>query len=802
MQINWKSLYLESRNRLLEGWNYLRAQPRAFLIKWGIRCIGGGIAALVLFILFVWIGLFGRLPKAAQFEQIKNPNASLIYGTNGELIGKYFVENRTNATFSEISSHVIDALVATEDVRFYQHHGVDLRSWVRVFFKTILLQDHGSGGGSTISQQLAKNLFPRKRYWFFSMPINKVREIITAKRLEKYFSKEDILTLYLNTVSFGGTTYGIKAAASQLFGKSPEKLSIEEAALLVGMLKATTFYHPERNADRAKERRNVVLLQMNKAGYLDSLSLDSLQELPLVYEYTPEGNQSGIATYFREHLRQELGDILENINKDREHPYNLYTDGLKIYTTIDPTIQELAEASVQDHMKRLQNDFEKHWSKRARPWENSETFTNLWHDLPRYRQLKKEGHDNKTIDSLLRQPVEMRLFTYDGAVDTLLSPYDSLRYAFALLQTGFLLADAHNGEIKAWIGGIDSRFFHYDHVLSRRQAGSLFKPFVYASALEAGYGPCDYLDNQLTTYPDFDNWTPENAEGNYGGLYSLQGALAHSINTVTVALGYDIGVDSVRDYARRVGITSPIPKVPSIFLGTAEVSLWEIVQAYQTIANQGARRNLHYLVRVENAQGELLYEAPEAGGNQAMDLELDAVLINMLANVVNRGTASSLRTAYGFSGPMAGKTGTTQDQTDGWFAGFTPGYVAAAWVGGESPLVRFRSLSLGQGAYMALPIWARTFGKMSRYKKYQSGLNGNFPEVPEEWAYDCPDFMEESEYAPWQEFLAGLFHGQDSTTVTDTVTADATIKRRPRPSRRIQKESKLKNILDKIFKKN
>ncbi|MEZ4895475.1 MAG: transglycosylase domain-containing protein [Saprospiraceae bacterium] len=802
MQFNWESLYHQSKERLITGWKFLRTQPRSFYYQWTARIIAAGAGAVFFLVFLVWIGLFGRLPRSAQFEQIKNPNASLIYGDNGELIGKYFIENRTNANYSEISPHVIEALVATEDVRFYQHHGIDLRSWVRVFFKTILLQDRGSGGGSTISQQLAKNLFPRKRYWLFSMPINKIREIITARRLEKYFTKEDILTLYLNTVSFGGTTYGIKAAAQQLFGKGPEKLSIEESALLVGMLKATTFYHPQRNAERAKERRNVVLHQMDKAGYLDSLVLDSLLELPLVYDYTPEGNQSGIATYFREHLRQELGDILDKINEDRDHPYNLYTDGLKIYTTIDPTIQSLAEIAVQEHMQRLQSDFDRHWSKRARPWEKSETFQNLWKELPRYQTLKNAGHSPKDIDSLLRQPVEMRLFTYEGAVDTLLSPYDSLRYAFALLQTGFLVADVHNGEVKAWIGGIDSRFFHYDHVLSHRQAGSLFKPFVYASALESGYAPCDYLDNQLITYPDFDNWTPENADGEYGGLYSLQGALANSVNTVTVALGYEIGVDSVRDLARRVGITSPIPRVPSIFLGTAEVSLWEIVQAYQTMANAGARRNLHYLVKVENAQGELLYEAPSAGGDQVIDPQTDAVLIHMLEKVTNRGTASSLRTVYGLNGPIAGKTGTTQDQTDGWFAGFTPGYVAAAWVGGESPLVRFRSLSQGQGSYMALPIWAKTFGKMYRYRKYQKDLGENFPEVPEEWAYDCPDFMEESEFAPWQEFLTGLFNPEDTSAVSDTLSRDELAKRRIHSRRRLAKETGLKALLNKIFKKN
>lgn len=762
-------------------------------IQYGLYA-SAGIAALVLLLMIsVWLGIFGHMPNKSELKTISNPLASVVMGDRNQIIGKYFIENRTNATFEEISPHVIMALIATEDERFMLHRGIDWRAWGRVLVKSILLQKKSSGGGSTITQQLAKNLFPRKNYWFFSLPINKLREIIIARRMEHIFNKNEIITLYLNTVSFGGNAFGIKTAVKQLFNRPLENLKIEEAALLVGMLKATTFYHPAQNEERARERRNVVFQQMLKNGVIDSSVVDSLQALPVTIQYVQEGHHDGPGTYFREHLRLELLTLLEQIEKETGKKYNLYTDGLKIYTTLDFDLQQTAEQAVARQMTRLQREFNQHWRKGA-PWAEDKFWTEQLPQSEVYKAYRQAGLNEATIKNIMSTPRTMSIFSWDSTLVKNWTPLDSLKYYFGMLQAGFLAADVKSGAIKAWVGGIHSKYFQYDHVKARRQVGSAFKPVVYGQALINGYSPCDYFDNQLITYPEYDNWSPGNADENYGGMYSLQGALAKSVNTVTVALGMELGVDSVRQLARRMGIESPLPKVPSLFLGTAECSLWEMVQMYQAIANKGLGRQLFYLIKIEDYAGNEIYQAPGAGSFQAMPEEHAVALTHMLENVVNRGTGASVRSAYAVPGDLAGKTGTTQSHADGWFLGFNPGLVAGAWVGGESPLVRFRNLTQGQGAYTALPIWAVFFQKAVRRGKYSGQY---FNALSETYAYDwdCDDFI-----ADWQPYpLDSLSAENEAEYLEPDSIAKLPPKERRQARRERRKNAGLRNFLDQLF---
>lgn len=760
---------------------------------YGIYFAGGIVAWFLLLLFCVWLGLFGHLPNKSELRSISNPLASLVMGDRNQIIGKYFIENRTNATFEEISPHVITALIATEDERFMQHRGIDWRSWGRVAVKSLLLQKRSSGGGSTITQQLAKNLFPRKNYWFFALPINKFREIITARRMERIFSKSEIVTLYLNTVSFGGNAYGIKTAVKQLFNRPLEDLKAEEAALLVGMLKATTFYHPAQNEERARERRNVVLQQMLKNNVLDSASVDSLQELPVTIQYVQEGHHDGPATYFREHLRLELLEILAQIEKDTGKKYNLYTDGLKIYTTLDHDLQQTAEQAVVKQLTRLQREFNQHWRKGA-PWMEDKFWVEALPKTEVYKRYADAGLSEVAIKQILTTPRSMSVFSWDSTTIKTWTPLDSLKYYFGMLQAGFLAADVKTGAIKAWVGGSHSKYFQYDHVKARRQVGSAFKPVVYGQALISGYSPCDYFDNQLITYPEYDNWAPGNADENYGGMYSLQGALAKSVNTVTVALGMELGVDSVRQLARRLGIESALPKVPSLFLGTAECSLWEMVQMYQAIANKGLGRKLHYLIKIEDYTGNEIYKAPVAGSFEAMLEEHAVALTHMLENVVNRGTGAAARSAYAVPGDLAGKTGTTQSHADGWFIGFNPGLVAGAWVGGESPLVRFRNLNQGQGAYTALPIWAMFFQKAVRKGKY-SGQYFNALSDAYSYDWDCDDFLPD-----WQPFpLDSLTLENEGEYLEPDSISKLPPKERRQARRERRKNEGLKKFLDNLF---
>lgn len=725
-----------SKKGISKKWAYLKGEFRQFkadfpkialLVKSGAILAIAGVLGSIIFLGLIYFGSFGKVPTTSDLKDIQSHEASEIYSSDGKLLGKYYVENREIVSLENISPDIVNALIATEDARFFQHKGIDVRAFCRVIFKTILMRDQSSGGGSTISQQLAKNVFKRKRHRFLSIPINKIKEMIVARRLEKVYSKDELIHLYLNTVPFGFNMYGVEVASNQLFNTSAKEIETQNAAVIVGMLKGNTLYNPVRNPNNAIKRRNTVLSRMQKYGYLDTEIADSLQQLPLEVEYNKEGNNLGMATYFRENLRQELNELIQEYKKPNGESYNIYTDGLKIYTTVNSKMQQYAEEAVAEQMQVLQKSFDKHW-KGKKPWGDDEVITKIMKQSQRYQSLVKSGASDAEIKKVFDTPVRMRIFTHEGEKTEEMSPLDSIKYYYAMLNAGFLVAEPKTGAIKAWVGGIDHKYFQYDHIHARRQVGSTFKPIVYAKALESNIEPCDYINNQLTTYLDYENWTPHNADGKYGGFYSMQGGITGSVNAIAVDLVMRTGVDSVISLAHRMGINSEIPRVPAIALGAVEASLFDMIKVYGTLANRGVRQDPYYLTKIESAEGEVIAEFYKPLSNRVMSLDNADMMIEMMQSVVDSGTAKRLRYQYGIYGEIAGKTGTTQSHADGWFLGFTPKLVAGAWVGGESPKVRFRSLSLGQGANTALPIWGRFMNKVYKDKSLKSYRQNNFPE--------------------------------------------------------------------------
>lgn len=711
-----------------------------FLISFFLACF-----SISLFVLLVYMGSFGAIPSYPDLENIQNNTASEVYSEDGVLLGKYYIQNRVNADYDELSPFLLNALVATEDARFFEHRGVDFRAMMRVLFKSILLQDDSAGGGSTLSQQLAKNLYGRREKGFLALPITKVKEIFTARRLEKIYTKEELLKIYLNTVPFGDNVFGVKVAAQRFFNTSPADITVENAATLIGMLKANTRYNPIRNPELAIGRRNTVLEQMAKYEYLTPSELDSLIKLPIEVKYSKEGHNQGLATYFREHIRSEIDDILKETKKSNGKPYNLYTDGLKVYTTINADYQTMAETAVQEQMIKRQKDFDK-----------DKSFAKA-HDLilqikknsKRYKKLKATGLSNKQIDAIFNKPVKMTVFSWNEIGEEVkeMSPMDSIKYYLSILNAGFMVMQPQTGKVQAWVGGINQKYFQYDHVKAKRQVGSTFKPLVYAEALRQDFQPCDYLYNRLVTYTEYQDWQPQNADGKYGGLYSMKGGLSNSVNAVTVDLIMKAGIPEVIAFAKQLGIESEIPEVPSIALGTPNLSLLEMVRAYGTFANQGKTPTIYYLTKIENSKGEVIYEAEQPKIEefiQTINEEDNGILTNMLQAVVDSGTARRLRFEFGLENEIAGKTGTTQDQSDGWFMGYTPNMVAGAWVGAEYPVIHWKSLSYGQGARTALPLWGAFTQKLYAHPKYKHYQNALFTPLTSEqkMALDCPVFLE------------------------------------------------------------
>lgn len=807
------------RKRLSRKWESFRATSP--ILAKGAKALSFlpiiGIVFVVMLFLLVYFNVFGKVPTTQDLRNIENSTASEIYSSDGVMLGKYYTENRISVPYEDISPYLVNALIATEDARFFDHRGVDARAWLRVIGKTIMLSDESSGGGSTLSQQLAKNLFPRKRYKLFSILINKIKETYVARRLEKVYSKNELISLYLNTVPFGGNIYGVEVAARQFFNRTAKEISPEAAAVLVGMLKANTYYHPVRHPKRAEKRRNVVLQQMEKYEYISAQERDSLKAIPLKLDYRKESHHDGLAPYFREHLRGELAELIKQYERPNGDAYNMYTDGLKIYTTIHSRLQTYAEKALTDHLAKLQKTFDQHWKGR-KVWGDDSVIEKEVRKSARYKKLKNAGKSKAEIKKSFETPVNMTIYSPKGEIRKKMSPLDSIQFYYSLLNAGFLAMNPRTGEVLAWVGGIDHQYFQYDHTQSKRQVGSTFKPIVYASAIRKELLPCTYFDNRQITYTDYEDWKPQNADGVYGGVYSMAGGLRNSVNSVAVNLIMQTGIDPVRELAQEMGIKSEIPKAPAIALGATDASLYEMVQVYSTFANRGVRKKPIYLTRIETADGKVLYEdAPEEKGTRVLELKEADIMVRMMEGVVDSGTARRLRSIYKLNGRIAGKTGTTQSQADGWFIGFTPDMVAGAWVGGQSPKVRFRSLSLGQGANTALPIWGKFAVAANRDKDFKNWQRSVFPvpsvEILE--LLDCPDFAEERPPEPTEEeeiveeVVEGInaqidkllesFKKKKSDKKDGNVDAKKKEKQDAKKKRKAKRKKKRKKFFDKLF---
>ena len=708
---------------------------------------------LFILILLIRLGFFGELPSYIELKQIKNNTATSIYSVDDKLIGRYYFENRTNAKIDEIPEYLIHALVATEDVRFFEHKGLDYRSMMRVLVKTIILQNRSAGGGSTLSQQLAKNLFPRKDLGVLSMPVAKISEIMVARRIEKLYTKEDILQLYLNTVPFGENTFGIETASLTFFNKKPKALSIEESAVLVGLLKANTGYNPRLYKDAAFKRRNIVLSQMCKYGYISPQELDSLKKIPIKLKYNKISRTNGLAPYFREYVRKNVMDILKDVKRADGSKPNLYTDGLKIYTTLNASLQTYLESAVKQHMSRLQKIFDQQW-KGSEPWKKNPKIAMLQiKQSGIYKSLIKKGLSTEEAIEAMKEPRKTRIFTWEGMKDTLMSPLDVILHHFKMLQTGALVMNPQSGDIVAWVGGINYNFYEYDHVTAKRQTGSIIKPIVYASALEKGIKPCDFFQNDSVSYEEYDNWTPSNSGNGYGGYYSVKGALANSVNTISVKLLMEAGIDSTVALAHKMGINSSLPNYPSMALGTGEVSLYEMVKAYAVFLNKGYTIEPRIIRRIEDGNGNILYsDKKHQPQENVLSEETTQQIIAMLQGVVDRGTAKGLRSVWQFENEMAGKTGTTQNNVDAWFMGLTPNLITGVWVGGDNPTVRFKTTTYGQGAYAALPVVGHFLNKVYHDSKYAYLKSKSF-QVPDTiyTQLNCNDFEQEQKQEQEQE---------------------------------------------------
>lgn len=694
-----------------------------------VKIIWIGFASiLVLGILTVYMvsidlfGLFGPMPGLEQLENPKKDEASIIITADGEILGKYFRENRTPVEYEKISPNLINALRATEDFRFEEHSGIDLWGMVRVGFKSIILQRR-SGGGSTISQQLAKNLFNTRNKDFrggiknkkANLVIVKIKEWITAVRLERSYTKREIITMYLNTVDFGSNSYGIKTAAATFFATTPDSLSVSQASVLVGLLKAPTFYSPVLNPENCKIRRDIVLGQMAKYSFLNEDTAEALKQKPIELHYEVENHNTGSATYFRSF-------ITEYLNKwCKERGYDLYTDGLRIYTTIDSRMQRHAENAVLRHMKENQKIFDQQW-KGVTPWRD-ENMKEIPHFIEnavkrteRYRELdRKYKGDSAAIWKVLTTPYRMKVFTWKGEKDTTFSPLDSLKYYKRFLRAGMIAVESNTGHIQAWVGGVNHKYFKYDHVAQgKRQPGSTFKPFVYATAIDHGYSPCyEVLDAPVSFATQDTNkvWIPKNSDGVFTHRpFTLRKAMANSINSVTARMIQEVSPQSVVEMAHRVGIKSDLEAVPALCLGVNDVSIFEMVGAYNTFVNKGVWIEPTYLIRIEDKNGNILENfVPQS--REAIDEERAYLMVHMLKGATEErgGTALGLwsfNNVLGSGGEVGGKTGTTQNYSDAWFMGIVPKMTAGVWVGGEDRAIHLRGFYIAQGARAAMPIYA------------------------------------------------------------------------------------------------
>ena len=734
---------------------------------WGV--VLSPFLALFLLVQLTSFGVFGDLPTFSQLENPQTNLATEIISEDGVVLGKYFVENRTKARYSDLPQELINALIATEDIRFRNHSGVDARALIRAFLGAAIGKS-SAGGGSTITQQLAKMLFTEKPSSGVGRIMQKLKEWVIAAQLERCYTKNEILTMYLNKFDWVNNAVGINSAAHIYFNKKPIDLKLEESAMLVGMLKNPALYNPNRRMQLTEQRRNVVLFQMNRYGFISDTLFQSLKNEPIQLDFKQASHNKGPAPYFREHLRAELKKWCSTNKKIDGSNYNLYTDGLKVYTTINSRLQMFAEEAMQTHMSTLQQDFYRHW----RGYTNApfpEEFTDSLIDVilyqsmrrsERYRKLKNSGASEKEIKRVFNRKTPMTLFSWNGEIDTVLSPIDSIKYNKFFIHSGMMSMDPTTGHVKAYVGGINYKYFKYDHVTQgRRQVGSTFKPFLYSLAIQEGYSPCYEVPNIPVVFDKArwrleKDWVPKNSGSDFDNLpITLKFGMANSINTITAYIMKQLGPHSVVDLAKKIGIQSEILAVPSLCLGTFDLSVYEMVGAYSTFVNKGIWIEPVFITKIEDRNGIVL-ETVTPKTQEAMSKETANIMVRMLQGVVDGvynastnktlGTGVRLRHKYGFTNQMGGKTGTTQNHSDGYFMGITPNLVTGVWSGCEDRSVHFRDILYGQGANMALPVFAEYMQRV-----YADTTNtGVFPidfDIPKyiDQKLDCSHHMQTEE---------------------------------------------------------
>jgi len=731
---------------------------RSIIRVWLGAAIGLGLFILyIVAVSFNFFWLFGGMPDLITLENPKSELASELLSEDGKSLGKYFFENRTPVEFDQISKNVTDALIATEDARFINHSGIDPRSMLRVA-KGILLANSSSGGGSTLTQQVAKNLFETRsekyegflgKIPFVRTVIAKTKEWILSVTLERKYTKTEIMMMYLNTVSFGNNSFGIKTASKTYFGKEPNDLEVNEAALLVGMLQNPTLYNPLRFPTNALNRRNTVLAQMEKYNYLSEDQFENYKEKPLDLKFTVDGHNTGPAPYFRESMRGYMRAWVKRYNEDNGTDYDLYTSGLRIYTTIDSRLQQYQEEALNEHMRQQQKLFDAHWKGRN-PWADESGkeipgfIEKAVRALPYFNILKREIGEEEAW-KVMRRPYKMKVFSYDGEKEMTMSPMDSIRYYKRFLHAGMMSMDPRSGEIKAWVGGVNFKYFKYDHVKQgARQPGSTFKPFVYVAALDKNFlTPCD----KIVDAPVPENeYNPTNSNGKYSEqALTLRQALGKSVNSVSAAIIQMVKPETVVEYAHKLGVTSKLDPYPSLALGVSSVSVYEMVNAYSAFANGGYKTEPMTILRIEDRHGNVLQDF-----HQKQIQELSAtVAYNMLYLMRGAvedpgGTAGRLH-SYGITSgnEIAAKTGTTNNQSDSWFMGMTQNLVSGIWVGGEDMTIHFRTIDLGQGGRAAMPAWGIYMKKVYNDQTLLQYRKGPFIK-PENYVLDCGSVKSDS----------------------------------------------------------
>ncbi len=738
-------------------------------LKYLALLISSVLLMAVLFFLMVYFGIFGALPDKAELAEIRNEEASLVYSADDIIIGKFFAENRTNISLGEIPEHLKYALIATEDKRFFTHRGYDLKSYFRVFFKSILFGNN-KGGGSTITQQLIKNLYGRSHFGLLTTPVNKVREIIIAVRLEKVYTKEEIILLYLNSVPFGEDVYGVETAARRFFNKSASELKTEESAVLIGSLKASTHFNPKRNPENAISRRNLVLRLMEDQQFLLPEVADSLRKLPLTLDYA-NISLSSPAGYFVYQVKIKALELLEELRINTGKEYSLNKDGLRVYTTLNMKIQGMADSAVKIHMTNMQKLLDKELDSRK--------FKKQWYDKKRSQSATFEQDKQKS---------DMEVFEWDGFQSKNISTLDSLWHYYSMLNAAVLVTNPKNGAVISWIGGNNFRTLPFDMVKSHRQIASAFKPFVYATAIESGIEACEYLENEVKSYPQYEGWEPKNADhsSTRDSSVALWYALAHSMNLPTIDLYFKAGRESIINTCNKLDFPNIVDDAPSIAIGTLDLSLFEIVRAYGAFANQGNVNDLVMIEKITDAQGNLLYVNNSAASARVFSKETSQQITAILQQVINQGTGSKMRSQYGIRAEVAGKTGTAQNYSDAWFIAYTPDLVVGTWVGARTPDVHFFSAK-GSGSSLALPIVAQVFSGIEK----DAELKRQYL-TPFGYSADVYTFMQCDPYR--QKGVKGFFDRlfeRKNDQKSDRQTPEGREKRKPKED----------SFLKKIFKK-